>query len=95
MPLRSLAHTWRYISYPCYFFGTLCTLLVIALLLRISFYIACKAPPLAALSFLPVRHTPLLFLCLLGIMAAAIAFWQAGATYRQKYDALSQQRTYR
>lgn len=64
MPLRSLAHTWRYISYLCYFFGTLCTLLVIALLLRISFYIACKAPPLAALSFLPVRHTPLLFLCL-------------------------------
>lgn len=69
-----------------YTVGTICSLMMIALLVWVAFCIAIEAEPLAALAILPDMPTPLAFVLIFAILALAVASWQYGAKYHQEYE---------
>lgn len=67
----------------CYIIGTLCTIFAVALLGWVAICIALEKEPLASVAFLPDMPVFAIF-----IVIIAIAAWQHGATFHQRYEAL-------
>lgn len=72
----------------CYTIGGIFTCMTVALLLWVALCIALEMEPLASLSFLPPMPTFVVFILLFAILAIAIAAWQYGASYHQRYEEL-------
>ena len=68
----------------CYIIGTICTVCAIALLAWVAICIALEKEPLASVAFLPDMPVFAIF-----IVIISVAAWQYGATFHQRYEALT------
>ena len=71
----------------CYIIGTICTVCAIALLAWVAICIALEKEPLASVAFLP--DMPVFVIVIIAIAAISVAAWQYGATFHQRYEALT------
>ena len=72
----------------CYIIGTICTVCAIALLAWVAICIALEKEPLASVAFLPDMPV-FAILVIIAIAAISVAAWQYGATFHQRYEALT------
>ncbi|MCB5701687.1 hypothetical protein LIQ46_01400 [Megasphaera elsdenii] len=73
----------------CYIIGTICTVCAIALLAWVAICIALEKEPLASVAFLPDMPVFAIFMVIIAIAAISVAAWQYGATFHQRYEALT------
>ena len=73
----------------CYIIGTICTVCAIALLAWVAICIALAKEPLASVAFLPEMPVFAIFIVIIAIAAISGAAWQYGATFHQRYEALT------
>lgn len=73
----------------CYIIGTICTVCAIALLAWVAICIALEKEPLASVAFLPDMPVFAIFMVIITIAAISVAAWQYGATFHQRYEALT------
>ena len=73
----------------CYIIGTICTVCAIALLAWVAICIALEKEPLASVAFLPDMPVFAIFIVIIAIAAMSVAAWQYGATFHQRYEALT------
>lgn len=73
----------------CYIIGTSCTVCAIALLAWVAICIALEKEPLASVAFLPDMPVFAIFMVIIAIAAISVAAWQYGATFHQRYEALT------
>lgn len=73
----------------CYIIGTLCTIFAVALLGWVAICIALEKEPLASVAFLPDMPVFAIFIVIIAIAALSVAAWQHGATFHQRYEALT------
>lgn len=73
----------------CYIIGTICTVCAIALLAWVAICIALEKEPLASVVFLPDMPVFAIFMVIIAIAAISVAAWQYGATFHQRYEALT------
>lgn len=73
----------------CYIIGTICTVCAIALLAWVAICIALEKEPLASVAFLPDMPVFAIFIVIIAIAAISVATWQYGATFHQRYEALT------
>lgn len=73
----------------CYIIGTICTVCAIALLAWVAICIALEKEPLASVAFLPDMPVFAIFMVIISIAAISVAAWQYGATFHQRYEALT------
>ena len=73
----------------CYIIGTICTGCAIALLAWVAICIALEKEPLASVAFLPDMPVFAIFIVIIAIAAISVAAWQYGATFHQRYEALT------
>ena len=72
-----------------YIIGTICTVCAIALLAWVAICIALEKEPLASVAFLPDMPVFAIFIVIIAIAAISVAAWQYGATFHQRYEALT------
>lgn len=73
----------------CYIIGTICMVCAIALLAWVAICIALEKEPLASVAFLPDMPVFAIFMVIIAIAAISVAAWQYGATFHQRYEALT------
>ena len=73
----------------CYIIGTICTVCAIALLAWVAICIALEKEPLASVAVLPDMPVFAIFMVIIAIAAISVAAWQYGATFHQRYEALT------
>ena len=73
----------------CYIIGTICTVCAIALLDWVAICSARETEPLASVAFLPDMPVFAIFIVIIAIAAISVAAWQYGATFHQRYEALT------
>ena len=73
----------------CYIIGTICTVCAIALLAWVAICIALEKEPLVSVAFLPDMPVFAIFMVIIAIAAISVAAWQYGATFHQRYEALT------
>ena len=73
----------------CYIIGTICTVCAIALLAWVAICIALEKEPLASVAFFPDMPVFAIFMVIIAIAAISVAAWQYGATFHQRYEALT------
>ena len=73
----------------CYIIGTICTVCAIAHLAWVAICIALEKEPLASVAFLPDMPVFAIFMVIIAIAAISVAAWQYGATFHQRYEALT------
>ena len=73
----------------CYIIGTICTVCAIALLAWGGHLHRPGKRALASVAFLPDMPVFAIFIVIIAIAAISVAAWQYGATFHQRYEALT------
>lgn len=70
----------------CYIFGSVGTILLVALLFWVAVCIFLEKEPLAAVSFLPAMPSFVVLIIIAVLAILTVFFWQKGAAFHQRYE---------